>query len=742
MSKFQEQISISNAKYLLSLTDEQLKSLIKVDYCDNGEKTIWSPETYFKRMKKWLNIMVKFHNGKMIVDYNHSKTLVNCGRVYCEGFGVQSLQRQFRAFLTNDFYNDYDMINCHPTILLYLTKKFFPRTDIQYLESYVKNRKEFLEKYKVSKKQILVSINSKNPIKTKSLVVAKFDKELKTIQTLFFDKTPIDLKKYEGHKNNNKNNPKGGFLNTLLTIIENEILQLTIKHFKSSEISTLMFDGFHIIKELDIQGTLNKLNDITFEKFGIKWSHKIPDEIIEMDEGVIINEDEFNKNYECIKPIFERTNCMIQNPLSYINEWNDNGEKKFSIKNKTDFKDLNNHFMCENIVRGSVQEVEFFNLWLKDTQKRSYQKLDFIPKKINDKNIYNTFNGFNFHEFNESNETIDIELFIKHIAVLVNNEEESINYILNYLSHLIQKPYELPRVCLLFKSKQGYGKDLFINFLERLLGKQYIARTCDIDKEVFGDFNPILRNNLVLQLNELEGKHGFENKEKLKNLITAEQVSINDKNEKLYNQSNYSRVIICSNNLTPIEIPSDDRRFIVFQAQDQKPNREYFNQLVSCLNNDLFIYSLYKYLKNRDITNLNLAEDRPITNAYNIIQRSCNNTFYEYLNDLTDNYEDIKDRYNSNVLINRNTKTLLVPPSILTKDYKAYLIDNCYDFKIRSNYINTMILNLDIKKTERVIDDKRTRLYKIEIDKLIEKMKTLDIYIEAEIFNPEEEGFE
>ncbi len=738
----QETISISRAKYLLSLSDDNLKSLIKTDYQEDGEKSIWNHETYFKRMKQWLNLMVKFHNGKKFVNYKYSKNLVNCGRLYSEDFAIQSLQRQFRSFLTEEFYNDYDMENCHLVVLLYLVKKYFPLVSREYLESYVKNRKEFLQINKITKIQVLVSLNSKNTIKTNNLTVLKFDKELKNFQNLFFNKTPIELKKYESFKYNNKKNPLGGFLNTIITIYENEILNKVINNFDKEDISTLMFDGLHLKKELDIKKTINKLNKIT-EEYKINWIHKKPQENIIIDEGIVIDENNFNKDYNSIKPIFETNNCMIENPLSYINEWNDNGEIKFSIKNKSDFKDLNNYFMCEKIVKGSIQEVEFFNLWIKDSEKRCYKKLDFIPKKINDKNIYNTFNGFNFDDFNQSNdEIIDIDPFIKHIGILVNNEENSINYILNYLAHLIQKPYELPRVCLLFKSKQGYGKDLFINFLEKLLGKQYISRTCDIDKEVFGDFNPICKNNLVLQLNELEGKHGFENKEKLKNLITAEEITINDKNEKLYKQSNYSRVIICSNNLTPIEIPSDDRRFVVFQAQDIKPSKEYFNKLVDCLNNNIFIYSLYKYLKNRDISNLNLSNDRPITNAYNIIQKSCNNTFYEYLNDLTYNYEDIKDNYPVDVLINRNLKKLLIPPSILTRHYKSFLVENSYDFKIKSNYINSMILNLDINKCEKVINGKRTRLYEIEINKLINKMKSLGIFTEAEILNPEEEGFE
>ncbi len=127
-----EIISVSRAKYLLSLDDDTLKGLIRTDYQEDGEKSIWNPETYFKRMKQWLNLMIKFHNGEKNVDYKHSKSLVNCGRLYSDNFSVQSLQRQFRAFLTEEFYNDYDMKNCHPTILLYLVKKYFPISQRNY----------------------------------------------------------------------------------------------------------------------------------------------------------------------------------------------------------------------------------------------------------------------------------------------------------------------------------------------------------------------------------------------------------------------------------------------------------------------------------------------------------------------------------------------------------------------------------------------------------------------------------
>ncbi len=84
----------------------------------------------------------------------------------------------------------------------------------------------------------------------------------------------------------------------------------------------------------------------------------------------------------------------------------------------------------------------------------------------------------------------------------------------------------------------------------------------------------------------MEGKDGFANKERLKNLITEHQTKINEKNMKAYNQTNTSRIFIMSNNTNPIEIPNGDRRFAVFEADRIKPPASHWNEMRELMESD------------------------------------------------------------------------------------------------------------------------------------------------------------
>jgi putative DNA primase/helicase len=734
--RLEEKISLHNAKYLLSLPPDEFKRLIWInDNFDNGENTYWKPDTYIARCKSWLRKMI-IYDGKYTITYKHSNTLQHCGRLYGDGFSVQSLQKQLRGFLTSEYYNDYDMSNCHPTILLYLVKKFFPTEKRDMLTLYVIQRKLLIAKYKLDKQVAFYCINDKKSIINNNQFILKLDKECKNFQQLFFNKLPEELKQYEVFKYNNKRNPEGGFLNTLLTIYENNILNEVIQSFDSKFVSTLMFDGLHLDKSLNIKNTIKQLNEIT-KKYGIFWTHKKPDMTISIDDGIEINEDEFCKDYDSMKKIFEEENFMIKSPLIYGREYEQEGTKKTAYYNKGDFKDVNAHYNCDIIEEGKIREKEFFSLWLKDKSKRSYTSIDFIPKARYSKTIYNTFNGFAFQEFDEKTNIIDIQPFIDHLGVLTNNEKQSIDYLINYIAHLIQKPYELPAICLVFKSGQGYGKDLLINFIEKMLGSEYVGRTAEIE-DVFGNFTTILRNNLVLQVNELQGKDGFLNKEKFKNLITQENVKINDKYEKAYQQTNYSRLIICSNNLTPIEIPSDDRRFVVFEAQVDKPNTEYFKKLVKCYNDDQFIYSLYQYFKKKNINRFDIRNDRPITKAYNNIKDQCVHPFYEYLD------EFVAEGYYSKVrgiMINKNNpNNVRINSTHLLDDYKRFMHQRDDKVTINYNAIKAMFNKLGVEQIQKQINNKKTRLYNIYISDLITNLKKIGVF--SEVLEDEDDDFE
>ena len=68
------------------------------------------------------------------------------------------MSKNIRNFLCNDYNSELDIINCCPSILLYLTDIY--NIDNQYLKQYVNNRNEILEKNKLTKLDIIIAINT------------------------------------------------------------------------------------------------------------------------------------------------------------------------------------------------------------------------------------------------------------------------------------------------------------------------------------------------------------------------------------------------------------------------------------------------------------------------------------------------------------------------------------------------------------------------------------------------------
>ena len=64
------------------------------------------------------------------------------------------------------------MKNCHPTILLYLIKKYYPNETNLYpiLENYIENRNQWLNEYKCDKLEIIKCMNSNIKKNLKSIL--------------------------------------------------------------------------------------------------------------------------------------------------------------------------------------------------------------------------------------------------------------------------------------------------------------------------------------------------------------------------------------------------------------------------------------------------------------------------------------------------------------------------------------------------------------------------------------------
>jgi len=135
---------------------------------DNNEETdlkycFFNLINYCKKLKK---NEYKLNDIK----YKKGKNTTN-GRDYVDGLGLQLINREFRGCLVNNLFLDFDMINCHPVILLHYCKKY--NINCYNLEFYCNNRNdilnEFLDKDELKKEQckmlFIKSLNTEYKVK-------------------------------------------------------------------------------------------------------------------------------------------------------------------------------------------------------------------------------------------------------------------------------------------------------------------------------------------------------------------------------------------------------------------------------------------------------------------------------------------------------------------------------------------------------------------------------------------------
>ena len=756
MMNFTEKISATNAKYLLSLSNSQLADVLNSSDKNgwNGENIFSNIEVYMKQLRKWLRTAVKQMEmkGEMKTEYKFSNNLVDCGRIYVKGFGVQRLTRELRGFLITDETIDIDMKNAHPSILYNILKTHYPNEKDQFfhIRDYVKQRSKYLTEYKCSKLDILISMNSNKSMKTDNQIMKKLDKEFKTVQKLFWNTIEKKLelpKTLLQRKNQLKQNKEGKFLNLILCFFENNILQKVMCNpdFKD-KVNTPMYDGFTISKditnEVEEEALIDNLNKMT-KLDGVKWDIKEHDSSIKVDEGIDIT-FKSTLTYGEQKEQFEKNHFIIENPLMYGRTYEVDGEEKYQFYGKEKFRDLVKPIKFFKIEDGDGYDAEFFPEWIEDVERRSYKEIKFIPKFEENSEIFNSFKGFEFQhtikEFDEDDEEVNevIKKFGEHISLLCNNDEKACEYLFNYIAHLLQKPYEKPSTAIILKSKQGWGKDLLIDFISKMMGESYLMRTAEMD-DIFGTYNVGLRDKLLLQLNEVEGKDGFTNKEKIKNIITEEKTIIREKYISQYDQTNYLRIFILSNNLNPIEISHDDRRFCVLKAHHKKPSKDYFDSLHEMKDDERKMELLFNYIMNWDISKFNPRTDRPKTDAYNNMKEHNQNPFYKYIWDMFVKDGYINEYSSHECKKKKNSNTIYVKSNSLFSSYKEFL--NCEEMgfiKPSFKLIKSILADIGINKKQVKINKNNSDYYVIDTEELKDQLASHNLDEEIEEFDDDD----
>lgn len=618
MTQLVEKVNKRAAEYVLSMSCDDFINHFWSEEERNVDGGTWDLDKYYADVCLWAEDVI-FKTDECKTTYKYSKGQ-NSGRQYVTQFGIQRLQHRLRSFLVPSEVQDFDMKNAFPSILLYLCKHY--NVVHAYLEQYVHNRDTILQDINLTKQDILKIMNTdkKRSDVGKSDFIRAFQDEMVKIRD-WFDKNKKEVAPEVSFSDSSKNNPKGSALTRILSYFENQLLMNAFSALTERGICvhTLMYDGMHVEGGDEILDILNQAT----QEYGVTWAVKPFDNTITIPDDFVFDFTQC-KTYSARKIIFERNNARIIEPPMFISRPNES--ESYVLCNKNDFMHKNSNFTY--FLQG--YNCPIFNKWNEDETARTYHGIGFYPTpSLCPPNYFNTFEGF---PVSITEQKADTSILHEHLRdVLCAGDEAVYNYMSDFEAHLVQKPHELPLVAVLLKGEQGTGKDSEIDKLERLISRRYVHRTSSVN-DMLGNFNSALKDKLIIQFNEISGSTGFIHKEGIKHYITAPAFDINEKHKHPYPQLNAMRMFILSNGLVPIDLPYDDRRFLVLKVSSiWRGNNEKFNAFHAAIRDPDVMNAYYTELMNRDISNFVPKNDRPRTSAYAKMQEHCIPDVYKAL---------------------------------------------------------------------------------------------------------------
>lgn len=263
---------------------------------------------------------------------------------------------------------------------------------------------------------------------------------------------------------------------------------------------------------------------------------------------------------------------------------------------------------------------------------------------------------------NKKGEFPQITMLLKRLANDKQGSDTRYKWLINWLAYFFQT-LDKSQVSLVLVSEQGTGKGIFFeNIIAPLFGHSV---TIDNDRLTtrFKDWH---HEKLFVNLNEAySGRSSKNTKNFIKQLVTDKNIFTESKMQNAKVTENNTNLLITSNELIPIEVEEDDRRFTVFRTKGSlKRSGIKPKELIHDIQNELeaFAYYLDNYEADRELydTPLSTKEKDLILKAINGDSDTFNFVYaiekgnIDYFENLSDElYSAIKMRFNNHKHNNR-----------------------------------------------------------------------------------------
>lgn len=219
------------------------------------------------------------------------------------------------------------------------------------------------------------------------------------------------------------------------------------------------------------------------------------------------------------------------------------------------------HVVPPGATKGSPKKVRTTDAFLESRQTRRYESIVFRPDWEASTKYWNLWKGFKTKAV-----AGDTAHFTTLLNALCDDQQDCVEYLLDYLAHMVQKPAELPEVAVVMRGPQGAGKGTLMKTVGSFTDNyKHLSSTRDLT----GNFNGHLVDAFIVFADEAVWGGDKVAEGQLKTMITERSTYINEKHKSAVSVQNYIRLFVASNEEWAVPVGEGDRRYFVIDASSR-----------------------------------------------------------------------------------------------------------------------------------------------------------------------------
>ena len=425
----------------------------------------------------------------------------------------------------------------------------------------------------------------------------------------------------------------------VLQVIHEDILTIAKKRTIEHPVGSLIYDGLHTKKQLEIRNYIRRLEQTITDKTDYVLKLEIKDmDVSEEERKTFIGDNKKTPlTYEALKAWFEETHFKTHKG-KYPFHTTDTRDGVLS-RDKTSFSTAYEDWVED----GNV----FLKNWFGDPHKRSYEEIEYacVKEENQKKDVYYAFPTLRYKTLSSTStdeeKKENIDYFLDYLKCLVEDNEEYMLWMKYWIADVLLNPDDKgsqPISVILF-SLQGSGKTSLRVLMEYLLGVKMTHHTEDPTKngDILHEFNSTLKFKIFIEFEEINMRVHSKCVEAIKQLITNHTHSITHKGQDSIDVKATERLLFTTNKSNSAVIDLGDRRYVAFaMSKRHLGDTAYWNGFYERLRNNNFIKDIADYLCSfkDNIAHYAFRDERPITNYYKSLQQLSIAPELDFLKDL------------------------------------------------------------------------------------------------------------